>query len=122
MDGRRHTDPDIVVPSFDGESIGRWEGDTLVIETKNFVDEHHWIHDRAIPGSDALHIVERIRMIDNGTRLEIEFSLTDPKNWEGTWKITKFWRRVDDRDIAENDCLPDLNDHMPSVHSDANVR
>jgi hypothetical protein len=123
MDGRPHTDPDIAVPSFNGESIGRWEGDTLVIDTTNFVAEHHWIHDRlSIPASEALHVVERVRMIDNGARLEIEFSLTDPKSWEGTWKITKFWRRVDDRDIAENACLPDLNQHMPSVQSSANVR
>jgi len=123
MDGRGHTDPDIAVPSFNGESIGRWEGDTLVIDTTNFVPDHHWIHDRlSIPASDALHIVERIRMIEGGTRLEIEFSLTDPKSWVGTWKMTKQWRRVDDRDIAEVECLPDLNDHMPSVHSDANIR
>ncbi len=123
MDGRTHTDPDIAVPSFNGESIGRWEGDTLVIETKNFVNDHHWIHDRrSIPASDALHIVERIRMIENGMRLEIEFSLTDPKMWEGTWKITKFWRRVDDRDISEVECLPDLNQHMPTVKSEFNVR
>ena len=53
-------------------------------------------------------------MIEKGMRLEIEFSLTDPKNWVGTWKITKHWRRVDDRDIAEVECLPDLNEHMPS--------
>src|SRR4029077_11292821 len=45
MDGRGHTDPDIAVPSFNGESIGRWEGDTLVIDTTNFVADHHWIHD-----------------------------------------------------------------------------
>ena len=123
MDGRGHTDPDIAVASFNGESIGHWEGDTLVIDTTNFVADHHWIHDRlSIPASDALHIVERIRMIENGMRLEIEFSLTDPKSWVGTWKITKQWRRVDDRDIAEVECLPDLNDHMPSVHSDANIR
>jgi hypothetical protein len=123
MDGRSHTDPDIAVRSFNGESIGRWDGDTLVIDTTNFVDDHHWIHDRlGIPGSDALHIVERIKMIDGGSRLEIEFSLTDPKNWEGTWTMTKFWRRVDDRDIAEVECLPDLNEHMPSVNSNANVR
>jgi hypothetical protein len=123
MDGRGHTDPDIAVASFNGESIGRWEGDTLVIDTTNFVADHHWIHDRlSIPASDELHIVERIRMIENGTRLEIEFSLTDPKSWEGTWKITKQWRRVDDRDIAEIECLPDLNEHMPSVKSDANIR
>ena len=123
MDGRGHTDPDIAVPSFNGESIGRWEGDTLVIDTTNFVADHHWIHDRlSIPASDELHIVERIRMIENGMRLEIEYSLTDPKSWVGTWKITKQWRRVDDRDIAEIECLPDLNDHMPSVKSDANIR
>ena len=120
MDGRTHTDPDIAVPSFNGESIGRWEGDTLVIQTKNFVNDHHWIHDRlSIPASDALHIVERIWMIENGMRLEIEFSLTDPKMWEGTWKITKFWRRVDDRDISEVECLPDLNEHMPIVKSES---
>ena len=123
MDGRGHTDPDIAVPSFNGESIGHWEGDTLVIDTTNFVADHHWIHDRlSIPASDALHIVERIRMIDGGKQLEIQFSLTDPKSWEGTWTMTKHWRRVDDRDIAEVECLPDLNDHMPSVHSDANIR
>ena len=121
LDGRAHTDPDIAVPSFNGESIGHWENDALVIDTKYFVAEHHWI-DSGIPASDALHIVERIRMIDGGKQLEIQFSLTDPKSWEGTWTMTKHWRRVDDRDIAEVECLPDLNDHMPSVHSDANIR
>jgi len=123
MDGRPHTDPDIAVRSFNGESIGHWEGDTLVIDTINFVDDHHWIHDRSgIPGSDALHIVERIRMQNNGNRLEVEYTLTDPKVFVGDWKMTKHWDRVTDRDIAEVECLPDLNDHMPSVHSSDNVR
>jgi hypothetical protein len=123
LDGRPHTDPDIAVRSFNGESIGRWEGDTLVIDTTNFVDEHHWIHDRlGIPGSDALHIVERVKMIDQGKKLEIEYTLTDPKMWVGDWKMVKHWNRVDDRDIAEVECLPDLNDHMPSVHSADQVR
>lgn len=123
MDGRPHTDPDIVVPSFNGESIGHWDGDTLVIDTTGFVGEHHWIQDRAgIPASDALHIVERIKMQNQGKRLEIEFTLTDPKGWVGDWKLTKHWDRVDDRDIAEVECLPDLNEHMPSVHSPDNIR
>ncbi|HYR86120.1 MAG TPA: hypothetical protein VE422_18685 [Terriglobia bacterium] len=121
LDGRPHTDPDIAVPSFNGESIGHWENDTLVIDSKYFVPDHHWI-DSGIPGSDALHIVERIRMIDQGKTLSIEYSFTDPKSWEGTWSLTKRWRRVDERDIAEVSCLPDLNDHMPTTHSDANVR
>jgi hypothetical protein len=123
LDGRPHTDPDIAVRSFNGESIGRWEGDTLVIDTTNFVPDHHWVHDRlGIPASDALHIVERIRMLDAGKRLEIEFTLTDPKSWVGDWKMVKHWNRVDDRDIAEVECLPDLNQHMPTVHSSDNVR
>jgi hypothetical protein len=123
MDGRPHTDPDIAVRSFNGESIGRWEGDTLVIDTTNFVDEHHWVHDRlGIPASDALHIVERIKMMDQGKKLEIEYTLTDPKMWVGDWKSVKHWNRVDDRDIAEVECLPDLNEHMPTVHSTDNVR
>lgn len=121
LDGRQHTDPDIAVPSFNGESIGRWEKDTLVVDTRYFPGEHHWI-DSGIPASDALHVVERIKMINEGKTLEIEYTFEDPKGWEGEWKITKRWQRVDERDIAEVECLPDLNEHMPSTKSNANVR
>jgi len=121
IDGRGHSDPDIVVPSFNGESVGTWEGDTLVVDTKYFVDDHHWI-DTGIPASDQLHIVERIKLVNNGNTLEIAYTLTDPKNWEGDWKVTKRWTRVDDTDIAEVSCLPDLNQHMPSTQSTDNVR
>ena len=121
LDGRQHSDPDIVVPSFNGESIGKWEGDTLVIDTKYFVDDHHWI-DSGIPASDQLHIVERVKLVNAGKTLEIAYTLTDPKNWEGDWKVTKRWSRQDDTDIAEVSCLPDLNQHMPSTQSKENVR
>jgi len=121
LDGRPHTDPDIAVPSFNGESIGHWENDTLVIDTRYFVAEHHWI-DNGVRASDALHIVERVRMTNQGKTLEIQTTADDPKSWEGEWKWTKRFQRQDERDIAEVECLPDLNDHMPSVHSNANVR
>ena len=121
LDGRSHTDPDIAVRSFNGESVGHWEGDTLVVETKNFVPDHHWM-DSGIPASDALRVVERIRMINEGRTLEIQFAATDPKGWEGEWKWTKRWQRVDDRDIAEVECLPDLNQHITSVRSGSHVR
>ena len=121
LDGRKHTDPDLVVRSFNGESIGHWEGDTLVVDTTSFVDDHHWI-DNGIPGTDALHVVERMRLIDNGATLQIEYAMTDPKSWEGEWKWTKRWRRVNDQDITEASCLPDLNEHMPSTQPKQNVR
>jgi hypothetical protein len=121
LDGRPHSDPDVVVPSFNGESIGQWEGDTLVVDTKYFVDDHHWI-DSGIPASDQLHIIERIRLVNDGKTLEIAYTMSDPKNWEGDWKVTKRWTRQDDTDIAEVSCLPDLNQHMPSTQSKENVR
>src|SRR5688572_33059071 len=120
-DGREHSDPDVVVPSWNGESIGRWEGDTLVVDTKYFTGHHHWI-DSGVPASDALHIVERIKSLNDGNTLQIEYELTDPKSWEGTWKYTKRWRRVEDRDIAEVSWLPGLNDHMPETNWGTPVR
>ena len=99
LDGRSHTDPDLIVRTFNGDSIGRFEG-------------------------DALHIVERVKLVANGTKMQIEYTMTDPKSWEGEWKMTKQWNRVDSRDmeIAEVECLPDLNSHIPSTQSKQNVR
>jgi len=121
LDGRPHSDPDIVVRSFNGESIGRWEGDTLVVDTRHFVGDHHWI-DSGVPASDALHVVERIRLLNKGATLEIEYTMTDSKSWEGEWKYLKRWNRVDDQDITEVECLPDLNTHIPSTQSEFQVR
>ncbi len=117
LDGRAHTDPDVVVPSFSGESIGHWENDTLVVDTNSFVGDHHWL-DSGIPLSDATHMIERMRLIDNGANLEIEYTITDPKTWVGEWKWTKRFRRMDNTDITEASCLPDLNEHMPSVKAE----
>jgi hypothetical protein len=121
LDGRPHTDADIVIPSFNGESIGRWEGNELVVDTKYFPGEHQWV-DQGIPASDQLHIIERMRMKDEGKTLEIDYTLEDPKGWEGQWKMTKRWRRIDDQDITEASCLPDLNAHMPSATAKENIR
>ncbi len=122
LDGRAHTDPDIVVRTFNGESVGRWEGDTLVVETKNFIDdEHHWV-DQGVPASGELRIVERIRMVNDGNQLEIAMTLTDPKNWEGEWKGMRRWNRVNDIDVQEVECRPDLNEHLQSTSSKVHVR
>jgi hypothetical protein len=121
LDGRQHTDPDVVIASFNGESIGHWEKDTLVVDTTGFVNDHHWI-DSGIPATDALHVVERMRLIDNGATLEIAYTLTDPKSFEGEWKYTKRWKRVDDQEISEASCLPDLNQHLLSTGGNQNVR
>jgi len=122
LDGRSHTDPDVVVRTFNGESIGRWDGDTLVVDTRNFIDDpHRWV-DQGVPASGDLRIVERIRLINDGKTLEIGMTLTDPKNWEGEYKGTRRWNRVNDIDIQEVECLPDLNEHLQSTSSGVHVR
>jgi hypothetical protein len=75
----------------------------------------------SIPAGDQLHIVERVRLIDDGDRLEIAYTMTDPENWVGEWKHTKFWNRVDDVDISEVQCLPSLNENLPSTRSESLV-
>jgi hypothetical protein len=86
-DGRAHRDN--VPPSYRGDSVGHWEGDTFVVETKNFTDDT-WIfaEGRVSPHSDALRIVERYRRVDKNT-LEIEATLHDPKMLTGPWTAPK---------------------------------
>jgi len=115
LDGRPHADPDIVVRTFNGDSIGHWEGDTLVVDTVSLLPQHHWI-DMGLPVSDEFHIVERMRLQNGGKTLEIKFIMTDPKNWEGEWVSTKHWFREDDVDITEVECTPELNQHLLSTH------
>ena len=114
LDGRQPTDPDIVVPTYNGESIGHWEGDSLVVHTKYFEPNEHWI-DSGLPISDQFEITERMKLIDGGKKLQIEYTMTDPKNWKGEWKSTKTWLRMDYSDIPEVECLPNLNKNLPST-------
>lgn len=124
LDGRPHTPADEVVRTFNGESIGRWEGDELIVDTVYFPGHHHWIDQAgaSIPASEELHIIERFRMVNNGATLEVAYTMTDPKSWEGEWKSIKRFNRKDDTDITEVQCLPDLNQHLPATSSKANVR
>jgi hypothetical protein len=86
-DGRKHRDD--VPPSNRGDAVGRWEGDTLVVDKTNFTDTN-WIsaEGRVSYHSDALHIVERYRRTDANT-LEIDATLEDPKVLTGPWVVPK---------------------------------
>lgn len=86
-DGRPHRDDQ--PPAYRGESVGRWDGDTFVVDTTNFTD-NTWIsaEGRVSPHSDALHIVERYRRVDAKT-LEIEATLEDPKMLTEPWHVPK---------------------------------
>jgi hypothetical protein len=123
LDGRKHTPLDEIVRTYNGESIGEWQGNELVVDTIGFRGDHHWMDQDgpAIPAGEKLHIVERFRMVNDSKQLEIEYTMTDPDNWEGEWKSTKRFNRVLDTDIQEVSCLPDLNQHLQSTTSKTQV-
>jgi hypothetical protein len=87
FDGRPHRDD--VPPSDRGDAIGRWDGDTFVVDKTNFNDTN-WIsaEGRISFHSDALHVVERYRRVDADT-LEIEATLEDPKVLTKPWVVPK---------------------------------
>jgi hypothetical protein len=76
LDGRDH--PKDIEPSFFGNGVGKWDGDTLVIDSVGFKDKLTWIDDDAHPHSDALHVVEKWSRPD-ADHLNHEVTVTDPK-------------------------------------------
>ena len=116
LDGRDYSDPDSVIFTYNGESLGTWEGDTLVVNTRYIETYNHYI-DSGIPISEEFQVQERIRSLEGGEILEIEYIMTDPVNWVGEWRNTKQWLRTDQTDIGEVECLPDLNDNLPSTQA-----
>lgn len=115
LDGRDFSDSNLVVPSYNGESVGHFEGDTLVVRTRYFEADNHWI-DFGIPISFDTEIVERIRLLENGTVMEVEYTLTDPTLWEGEWRSTKRFTRQDETDINESNCILAYNANLPGTN------
>lgn len=76
LDGRAHPGADERFAT--GHSIGRWEDDTLVIDTMNFTD-HRSPYQIGVPSGPQKHVIERYRLIENGTRMAAEFMLEDPE-------------------------------------------
>ncbi len=112
-DGRPHPPDAELVYTYNGHSIGRWEGDSLVVDTIALNGDHHWIQE-GIPASDKLHIVERYRLVDGGKAFEVQFTMTDPDNWKGEWVNTKRFNRTERVDIEEHGCIYELVRDMPS--------
>jgi hypothetical protein len=90
------------VPSYYGNSVGRWEKDTLVVESVGY-NEKFWLTNGGLPHTDALHLTERFTRTDLNT-LKYEVRVDDPrtytKPWTGGWTIP--W--VPDQDLREYFC------------------
>jgi hypothetical protein len=101
-DGRGH--PPDMDPTYNGHSVGRWEGDTLVVETVGLRPDT-LISQQGLPHSDATRVVERIRLRDDG-KLEDQITIIDPKMLTQPWIVTKtYTRQPREREIQEFVCL-----------------
>jgi len=102
-DGRPHREEQ--PPSSRGDSVGRWDGDTLVVDTTNYSDAN-WMHAEGEVSfhSEALHIVERYHRINKDT-MEVEATIEDPKVLTKPWSMPKQTLRLANFDqIMALDC------------------
>jgi len=113
-DGRKHTED--VFPTYQGDSVGRWDGDTLVVDVTTF-NGKIWLagaQDHPTPTSaggwitsDALHLVERWHLLDADT-LEYQATVEDPKMLTGPWTTPRIvLKRAPIRKLEEEGhCIP----------------
>src|SRR5215831_18416678 len=111
LDGRRlPSDPS---PSWQGYSVGRWDGDTLVVDTIGITDRS-WLDARGTPHSENLRVEERFRRRDYG-HLDLTITLTDPKTFTRPITFSVVEELLPDTDLFEHYCLENERDdpHFP---------
>jgi hypothetical protein len=111
-----------VKPSWFGESVGHFEGDTLVVDTIGLSDKTYVDHYQT-PHTDALHVTERFRMIEAGKTLEVNVHVEDPGAFTTPWNAIQRYRRVERGPLSELVCAENNDDHfhqslepMPEAH------
>jgi hypothetical protein len=101
LDGRKHPDdPDL---TYNGHSIGHWDGDTLVVDSVGFTTDTALGPSQGYRHSDQMHIVERFRLTAADT-MEVVTTIDDPKSLTKSFSATKVLKRHRDWDIAEYIC------------------
>jgi len=100
LDGRDFAED--LNPSWLGWSKGRWEGDTLVVETRG-LNGKQWLDHAGLPTSDKLIVIEKFRRPDAGN-LEIEYTITDPTYYTRPWTVKTTARLLPATEIFEFIC------------------
>lgn len=101
IDKDHEQDPD---PSYGGESVAKWDGDTLVVDTIA-LKSNTVIDKTGIPKSDKSHIVERFSLSDGGATLLDKVTVDDPKIFTRPVAFTIAFAKADKVELMEDDCL-----------------
>jgi hypothetical protein len=86
-----------------GDSVGRWEGDTLVVDTTG-LNDRTWLNDAGAQHSDALHLVERIRPVLGGKYLEYKMTAEDSKALAKPYTYTRYYEKLK-TEIMQDNCV-----------------
>lgn len=100
------TRDDTAIPSVQGHSIGRWEGDTLVVDTARFLPHRLGIA-AGLPSGSGKHVVERFRLDPDGTSLTYTFVLEDPQYLTRSVTGTATWAYRPDVAFSPQQCITD---------------
>ncbi len=103
---RAHSVPPM--PSWYGESVGHYEGDTLVVDTIGLNDKT--LTDRnGTPHSDAMHVVERYRLVNGGKTMQVQFLVEDPKAFTTPWSAMVQYQRDAEQQVLEEEVCAENN-------------
>jgi hypothetical protein len=102
IDGRPQGQPADVVSSYYGSSVGRWERDTLVVDSVGY-NEKFWFMNGGLPHTEALHLTERFTRTDMN-RLKYDVTVDDPRTYTKPWNASYRMRWVPDQEIQEFFC------------------
>jgi len=97
-------------PTGYGESVGHYEGDTLVVDTIGLNDKTY-IDNWRTPHSDKLHVTERWRLIENGEKLEILITIEDPETFNEPWQAQRLYDRVS-QNFEEDMCAENVREDV----------
>jgi len=97
-------------PTWFGESVGHYEGDTLVVDTIGFIEHpRSYVDNYRTPHTKDLHVVERWRLADGGNRLEMDVTVDDPGTFNAPWSGRLRWQKVNRGPMIESICAENNN-------------
>ncbi|HEX5280424.1 MAG TPA: hypothetical protein VFW28_10110 [Micropepsaceae bacterium] len=98
-------------PTWFGESIGHYEGDTLVVDTIG-LNDRTFVDNFRTPHTTQLHVVQRYQMIDGGKTLEVKIHVEDPGAFTTPWDAIQHYRRVEGVPMDEETCAEGARDYF----------
>ncbi|HSV21745.1 MAG TPA: hypothetical protein VLJ17_01805 [Xanthobacteraceae bacterium] len=100
-------------PSWYGESVGYYEGDTLVVDTIA-LNDRTFVNNFRTPHTEKLHVVERFKLVDDGKAMQVDITFEDPDAFNAPWSVVQRYDRIQ-RPMVEEICAEN-NQHLFDYH------